>query len=1157
MFYSVLSLVGVVSYFNMPVDLMPASDSSVLTVFIGIRGGLPPEDIESLVTKPVEDEMATLPNLQDIISVSRKERAVITLTFRTGTDSSRAALEVQERLAKIKGKLPKDVEKPIVSRYDENQSPIVILAMSSKKYTPEQLRDIADNQMKPVIKRLEGVANIEIGGGRERKILVEFDQNRLEAQKIPIRQVISQIGLDNLNILMGKMQRERDSYLVRTVGAFKTLEDVGELPIAVTKEGSRIRLKDIAEIRDFYLEPESYSRLNREPVVSAYIQKEALGNTIATAKRIKAMTETFRKTLDPEINFSIVSDQSVAIEKALNDVKHALFEGAFLAGVILILFLRDILSASIIFTSIPLSFIITLAIMKISNLSLNVMTISGLALASGMVVDDSIVVLENIVHRRKKRESLIHQRAQGEGREVSERIEVPPEKESDPGLQGEFALTHQSLPVEATGEMILALTASTLTKVIVFLPILFLNPEVKMLYSGLAITVTSALLVSLLVSVTVIPSVSANLSPVWMKESAYFSTYFWLFTRTQFGRIETRFGRWIPNLERFFSKLKDKIFKRPNEDIVITAGRQNLFKIRKGFQNYRRVMRWFADWRDAVILVALLWAGMTGASMIFWKKVASWLLGLWAVPVVFICLVLLQSGFRGYRNFVSMIMRKRYWVAGILLFFLLGCVQLYRHLDKEFVGTTEENEFTIFVELPSGAKLDLSDKVVTSVEKILSETPEVKKSVKTSVARVEGWSSKIYVTLLPIAERKRSTHDVIATLRPLIAKVGQEYNGFVYFSEPSSSKEFIIDVFGYDYLKLKSIAVQIAQILEKVPGLLDIKLRYKEGQPEVRIEVDRQRASGFDMTVQEIAENLHAQIRGLRATYFLTPTAQIETVARLQEYYRKTLEDVEALAFINSQGAIVQVRQVALFQFGLTPSEIWRKNRERMIQVSANRGDVALSKVAEETNKSLRHVQIPIGYYYELGGDFPKMMETEKESRFAFLIMILLVYSVLASLFESFSQPLIILVAVPLTLIGAIPLLFITDTPVTLGTLIGLIMLGGISVSNSIILVDVFNNIRKKTNVLRALLQAGEERFRPILMTTLTTTLGLVPLLVNREESGSLWAPLATTVIGGLIVSTVLVLFVLPGFYLILEDAKGWFGRKFFSLAAVSPPPQK
>ncbi len=1103
MVYAVLALVGIISFFRMPVDLLPGGDAGVLTIFVGIRGGLPPEDVESLVIKPIEDEMASLPNLDDMVSVARKERAVITLKFKVGTDSSRAALVVQEHMAKIRGRLPKEIEKPVISRYDENQSPIMIVALSSKKYTPEQMRDIADNELKPILKRQDGVGNIEIGGGRERKILVEFDQGRLEAYALPIRQVISQIGSENLNVLSGKMSGDRDSYLVRTVGAFRTLDEIGQLPIAVTKEGSRIRLKDVAEIRDFYLEPDNYSRLNRQPVVSAYIQKESLANTIVTANRIRKAADEFKKTLDKDITFEIVSDQSIAIKKALSDVRKALIEGAFLSGIILLVFLRDLLTASFIFVSIPLSFIITLAVMSACDLSMNVMTISGLAIATGMILDDSIVVIENLAHVRNKAKER-NRAALAAGQERTEEQNVEERK---------------SLATEATHEMLLALVASTVTKVIVFLPIIFLNPQVRMLYSGLAITVTASLLISFVVSVSLIPCLAGNVPEKWEKESQFLSSYLWLF-------VGTRQKKLFRTSSDYYGKAAD--WAGPRIPRKIVGGWQSAWQwlVRMSFRFVRR--------RDP----GEEWVGGR-------KKLKVGNTGQWRAF---------------YRKTVILLMRKRYWMAGALLILLVASGWLYKKLDKEFVGSTEENEFTIFVELPSGAKLDVSDKVVTAVEKTINDLPEIQQSVKTAVSRVEGWSSKVYVTLVPGNERQRTAQEIINFLRPLVSKIGQEYSAFIYFSEPTSSKEFLIDVYGFDYGKLRDIAVKIAQNLEKVPGLADIKLRYKPGRPEVRVEVDRQKASMFDFTIQDIAENLHAQIRGLRATYFLTSQAQVETVARLQESYRRTVEDVQTLSLINNRGVIVPVQQFANFEYGLTPSEIWRKGRERMIQVSANRKDIALNKVADQALKSLGSIEVPTGYYYEIGGDFPKLIETEKESQFAFIIMILLVFTVLASLFESVLQPMVILIAVPLTLIGAVPLLYITDTPVTLGTLIGFIMLGGISVGNSIMLVDVFLHLRKRCNKYRALVVAGEMRVRPILMTTLTTVLGLAPLVFEDSGSGSLWAPMALTVIGGLLVSTVLVLFVLPGFALMIDDFKEWtLSRisRLFSRGAAAKKPKK
>ncbi len=1121
MVYAMCAIFGIFAFYRMPVDLMPGGDSGVLTIFVGVRGGLPPEDIESLITKIVEDE-----------------RAVVTLNFKVGTDTARAALDVQERLAKIKGKLPKEIEKPVVSRYDESQSPVMILAMSSKHYTPEEMREIADNQLKPTLKRVNGVANIEVGGGREKKILVEFDQSRLEAYALPIRQVISQIGTDNLNILTGKVERERDSYLLRTVGAYKTLEDLGNLPIAVTKEGSRIRLKDVAEIRDFYMEAESYSRLNREPVVSVYIQKEALANTISTAKDVKKAADEFKKTLDPRISFSVVSDQSIAVEKALNNLKGSLFQGAFLVGAILVIFLKNFISASFIFISIPLSLVITLAVMHLFGLSLNVMTISGLAIASGQVVDNSIVVLENIYQYRIKFLQFVNRWDKRFKKTIPALYQKLIRFDSNGEIIADESLMTKTFAVTASNEMLLVLVANTLTAIVVFLPIVFLNPQVRLLYMGLSITVTAALLISLLVAVSTIPSLSANIPAKWTKQSSFFSAYFWLWLRQMYARSVPFYNflifhgqKWVRKLNKFdfFKKYFKKIFKFYTAificDILLLLFLPNIFYSKLWVRITQITL--IVLYMIALIIRSLI----TDEDMVYSSNVRRELIAT-------------KGGYQGYRHMVAWIMRRRFRAALLILVLLVGTGFLYKYLDKEFVGTTEENEFIIFVELPSGTKLDVSDKVVSEVEKVLNQLPEVQKSVKTSVARVEGWSSKIYVTLLPATERTKTTQEVMSTLRPVVSQIGKEYGAFIYFSEPVSSKEFVIDVYGYDYNQLRDMAVKIAQNMEQVKGLADIKLRYKPGRPEVKIEIDREKASLFEFSIHDIAESLHAQIRGLRATYFITPTAQIETVARLQEQYRKTLEDIQNLSLVNPKGTIVPVRQFAIFEFGLTPSEVWRKSRERMIQVSANRGDIALSKVAEGVIRALKQLPVPTGYYWEIGGDFPKMIETEKESQFAFLIMVLLVYAILAGLFESYTQPFIILVAVPLSLIGAIPLLYVTHTPITLGTLIGFIMLGGIAVNNSTILVEVFNNLRQEKNVYRALLQSGQERIRPIVATTLTNITGMFPLVFQGGGSGSLWAPMAITVIGGMTVSTILILFVLPAFYLIMIDIQVWCAKQ-------------
>lgn len=1070
MVFLALCLLGVFSLYHLPVDLMPNSKSGSLTIHIGIRGGLPPEDIESLVTKPVEDAVSTTARLKSLLSVSHKDRSVTTLTFEPGTDVSFAALDVQERVAKIRAKLPRDIEKPVIAHYQENDYPVVILALTSDKFSPEQLRDRVDNNLKPALMRQEGVANVEVGGGRERKILVEFDQQRLDAYGLAIQRVINQLGQNNLNLLAGRMDASRESFFARVQGQYETIEDLKKLPIALTKEkeGSHILLQDVAEVRDFYLEPQSYARLNKKPTVSVYVQKESLANTIRTATRIEKVVEDFKKRrLEKEITLEVVSNQAVFIREAISNVISAIWQGALLTALCLWLFIRDLRHTSIILLSIPLSVLVIFALMYVSRLGINVMTLSGIALGIGMLVDNSIVVLENIV---EKKESYFRGH--------------PDENAVDRGVS-------DPLVMAASREMTLPILASTLCTVIVFIPILFINKQVQLLYSGLALTVTYSLISSFFVAIMIVPLLAS--------------------------RIPMR--RVLPGEKSEDQLIWEKTLGRvPAPSFIV------------------RTLRWFVG------LFKRLWeylknpaplrdeAGRAPAKKRWWVEGPGLMLEATISPV-------LREPLKAYRQGMAWSVRNRYKMLGMVAAAFLVTGFVYTNfLAKDFMGSTEQDEFIIFVELPAGTKLEISDQVVAEVERVVSDTPEIKDVVKTAAARVEGWSSKVYVTLVPQAERNRPVQDIIDELRPQLKDIGGQFDAFIYFSEPSSSKEFLVDVFGHDYDKLRNIASEISQRLQNVKGLADLKLRYKPGRPEVRVTVDKEKAAYFGLSVRDIGETLHAQIRGLRATWFQTDADQIEVVARDLERFRKTVEDLRFLTVTTESGAAMPVQQVVEFSYALTPSEIYRKDKQRTIQVSANREKLALSSAADKTLEALKKMEVPAGYYYQVGGDYQDMLENEREFKFAFIIMVFLIFILLACLFESYAQPVLIMLTVPLAVISVVPVLWATRTPVTMGVYLGLIMLGGLVVTNAIILLDRLNARPPDGDVLRSIMTVGKSRLRAIVLVQLTTILGLLPLIWDNSSSSSLWSPLAIAVVGGITGATFLTLFVVPASYLIGRD---------------------
>ena len=1010
-------IVGVVSLLKLPVELKPNISYGDISIIVAVRGGMPPQEVESMVTKPIEEAVSTVTHLENIYSTSKAGESRIWLEFEPGINMDFAALETREKFSKIKDKLPKEIEKPILAQYKESDTPIMILAITSKAHTVETLRRVVDEQIKERILRVEGVANVDVYGGRERKILVEIDQSRLQAHHVPIDYVISSLGANNLNLLLGDLPREKNKYLIRALGVFESIKDIENIGVSVTPQGSVIKLKDVATVKDSFMEPSSYARTDIEPVVSIYIQKESTANTIKVVSGIKKELNQIKNIIDKNIYIKTTLNQADVINDAIDAVKSSLISGAFLSILILLMTLRDFRPTFIIAVTIPVSVMFTFILMYFQRLSLNVMTLSGLALGIGMLVDNSIVVLDNV---DKKRAGL---------------LPLPGWREKDRGAV-----------IEGASEMGLAIAASTITTVIVFLPFVFVNKETRMLWSGLAFTVTYSLLTSLFVAMTLVPTLLSQMA------------------------------------------------RKPIEKKKEKASKKSLALIIKGL--YRKGLVMAIRFRYLLILAAFL-------------------------------------------------------ALAIAIFFGMK-------IDKEFMVEAEEGRFTIFVELEPGAKLDVTDMMVKELEDRLSKIKEL----KTFTSRVEPWSSKIYVKLVPVRSRASSTKEVMDAIRLEGDAVARRYKGgFIYFSELEESglKELTLDLYGYDYKILKETAISIATRFGSIEGLQDIRMSRISGRPEWLVKVDKQQAGSFGFTTQNVAETLHGEIRGLRATLFHTEAKEIETVTRLQKRYREKLDDVRRLTLYTQEGDAILLEQIADFTPDIGMSEIIRKNKTRVVHITAMVSKGSLQKAVEKVSASLADMELPKDYYWRVGGDYERNIKNEKElSAFPFLlkspyvqmpgvlwITLLLVFMVLAALFESFTQPFVILLSVPFAIVGIVLALYISHKPISRGVIIGVIMLAGIVVNNAIILVDRINFLRTKKDgsrtdryqeILHSAIIAGEDRFRPIFMTTSTTILGLVPMAFDRSESANLWSPLAITVIGGLASSTILTLFLVPSVYMIFED---------------------
>ncbi|MFA5146583.1 MAG: efflux RND transporter permease subunit [Candidatus Omnitrophota bacterium] len=1026
MVYVILMLVGLLSLTQLPVELYPNISFGEISIIIEVRGGIPPTEVESLVTKPIEEAVGSVSHLEEMLSISKEGESTVVLSFEPGINMDFAALEVREKFARVKNKLPKEIEKPIIAQFKRSDVPIVIIAVTSLRRSTEEIRKIVDEEIREPLRRISGVADAEVAGGRERKILVEADQRKMAAYSVSLEKLISMISMNNLNLLSGDIETDKEKYLIRTIGLFKSVEEIKNIPVSALSDGTAIRLKDVANVVDSYLEPTGYARVNIRPVVSIYIQKESTANTIKVAQTIEEEVNRLKEKMPKDLHITITSNQANFIKEAIENLKVSLLQGAGLIMLVLTFFLVKLerryiiltavllvstlflptkllylLLAAMVITSviiakirpvlivssaIPISVIITFSLMWAMKLSVNFMTLFGLALGVGMLVDNSIVVFENILSKNEK------------------------------GLKGIPAA------IEGTEEVWVAIWAGTLTHISVFLPMIFVGEEIKLLYGGVAWTVTFSLLVSLFVAITVVPLLTSR-AKFYIKD------------------VPTGYGK----------------------------------KDRAGF---------------------------------------------------------MTAIYAAQRKGVVYMIRKRYRVLMWAALIFLVSLFLFTKMGMEFLGTTEQNKFTIFIEMPTGTKLDVTDSFVKKVEAMVKEIPEA----KIFSSRVEPWSSKIYVELVSLTKRKRSVKEVIEGIRP---KVERLKPAFIYFEEEQEvgTKEIVLELFGYDYNTLREIAISMATRLGALKGFTDTKIRMREGRPELGLRVDRKKAGLMDMSVLNVADMVHAQMRGLRATLFHTESSEVETIARLDEKYRKTFKDLHKLVLMNQDDDRIYLEQIVDFKYDLGPSEIWRKNKTRMIQVSSNIGKFPLSKAITITKTALSDLKLPEGYYYRFGGNYPTMMATQKQFRAIIWLVIILIYLVLAALFESYYQPFIIMVSVPLAMVGVVIALYATGKAVGMGVFVGLMMLGGIVVNNAILLIDHTNQLEKKNiHYLRALLMASRDRLRPILMTTITTLLGLLPMAVSTHEGSNLWSPLAITVMGGLTSSAILTLLIVPGVYVIFED---------------------
>ncbi|MEN6427616.1 MAG: efflux RND transporter permease subunit [Phycisphaerales bacterium] len=998
-------VLGGVSLFRLPIDLMP--DISYPTISISCRyENAGPEEVEELITRPIEEAMSAVPGVEELTSTSVEGQGNVRVTFTWGTDLDTASNDIRDRLDRIIDHLPEEADRPTLRKFDLASFPVLILGASSR-LDPVQTRLILEDQVKYRLERVPGVAAVDIFGGLEREIHVSLDPAKINALSIPLDQIVSQVRDGNVNIPAGTIEKGNFEITIRTPGEYTDLRQLQDTVIAM-RQGVPIQLKEIASVADSWQKITRIVRVNGEPGIRLAVSKQSGKNTVDVARGALAELERINRDI-PQIRIIPIIDTSDYIKNAIRNVGSSAMYGGLLAVAILLVFLRNIRSTVIIATAIPVSIIATFALLYFSNLTLNIMTLGGLALGIGMLVDNAIVVLENIYR--------IH-----EGGEPIEQAAV-----------------------NGANEVTAAVLASTLTTVVVFLPLVFMRGMSGVMFKQLSIVVTFSLMCSLAVALTLVPMLCAKI----LSAGPWDATG----RRTLNRRLYEASGRLLTHLE----------------------------------DGYKSVLHTAMRHRVSVVIAATVVLGAT--------------------------------------------------------------LLLTPYIGAELMPASDEGEVRVEVEMQVGTRLDLLDSKFKVIEKIVGENvPEIR-SVVVNVGGSRwygggGHTGDIRIALVPQSQRTRSSQQIADDLRKKLSgipgtmvrtRAGQGL--FIMRMGATEANKAVVEIRGHDFQTADLLAVRVKEIVDAVDGVADTRISRDPGGPEELIVIDRQKAADMHLTVSRIANALQTILSGTEAGYYRQGGDEFTILVKLRDAEKADLRDILDLTLTNSDGDPVVLRNVVDTAPRSGPVLIERMDQERIITVTAEISGRDMGSVIADIQDNLRSVPVPSGFTIGYGGDYEEQQKSFRELLFSCILALVLVYMVMACQYESLRDPFVVMFSVPLAAIGVLLMLFFTKTTFNIQSFIGCIMLGGIVVNNAILLVDHTNLLRRRDGVpiREAIEEAGRRRLRPILMTALTTILGLVPLALGLGEGGEAQAPMARAVIGGLISSTLITLVFVPVVYSIFE----------------------
>ncbi|MDX1673251.1 MAG: efflux RND transporter permease subunit [Longimicrobiales bacterium] len=1054
MLFVAVAFLGLISFARLPIDLLPDVSYPKLVIYTEYTG-VGPAEVERFVTERVEQQVARVPGVRDVESVSREGVSLVTVRFTWGTDMDFAVLNVRERLQALDNDLPDQADRPVVLRTDPRSEPIMAISLAGQADL-RALKELGESVFRRRLEQIEGVAQVAVTGGLEREIHVEVDPARLEAYGVTVQEIAEALDAANYSLPGGTVRRGRFSYSLRTLGEFETVQEIGDVVVARPDAGSGgqeagsggsgdggeassgvITLRDVAAIRDTFEDRESIARYNGEEAVGLLVFKESEANTVRVAESVDEVLDELRGEYDA-LHVDVAMSQAGFIADAISNVVQALVLGGILAFLVLFLFLRDARYPVAIALAIPISVVGTFSLLDLAGVSLNIMSLGGLALGVGMLVDNSIVVLENIFR---------HRELQAAGLEAA------------------------SLDSAAMGaeEVQGAITASTLTTISVFGPIIYVEGVAGELFGALSLAVAFSLLASLLVALTLLPTMAARweLHPDahvgWLRRGL----------RTT-GRTVARGLRAVfdPPLAAF-----DRAFDR------------------------------FAS---------------------------------------------------GYHRVLGTALDRRARVVGITLALLVVAVAVGAGLDRSVLPDVDQGSFRVRVELPKGTPLEQTAEAAARLESVFLSHDAVEAvfsqvGQQVAVAGMDERETGLHTATLEVRLAEHASTDaVLASLQPALRRFPP---GAVAVSTGQATAlgrlmgggeaDIAVRIRGDDLDGALAYGRSLERELAELPTLTNVRLGVELGRPEIQVEIDRERAAAYGIETRAVAETVERYMLGAQATEFVEFDRKIPVVVRLPQEARRSLATLDD---IRVQG--VPLRELIRTREALGPSEIQRREQSRVVPVLADVAGGGLAAAVEDIRMAVSEHPVPRGLRLEIGGENEEMRRSFRDLAFAFGLALLLVYMILAAQFESFIHPFTILLSVPLALVGAVASLWLAGAGLNTMSLIGVVILVGIVVNDAIIKVDFINQARARGAALRdAILEAGSARLRPIIMTTVTTVLGLTPMALGIGRGADLRAPLAIAVIGGLITATALTLIIVPVAYDLIESLR----IRLLTLAGRSP----